>query len=951
VPDSDQQAPLVGRTAEMATLRGLFGDRAVVAIVGEPGIGKTRLLTEVLAEARGDGRFVLSGHGSEFEREVPFGVFRNALEDHLRAWPESRWAGLDPADRRLLPSVFPTLATDGRGQETGLVAAERYRLHRAVRSLLEIVAGPAGLVLAFDDLHWGDDSSMEMLDHLLRHPPRAPVVLALAYRSRQAPERLHQAFARAAQRGWGTTVDVGPLSVAEAGALLPADLSPARQEELYRASGGNPFYLEVLAASGTVDGPAGDAVRDPVRAALAGEFARLEPLCRQVLYAAAVAGDECDPGMLASVAERPEPQVHVALDELARRDLIRAGETPGAFRFRHPLLRSAAYHNAGAGWRLGAHARAAAELDRRRAPAEARAPHIEASAAVGDMAAVELLRTVAMDAMHATPAAAAHWLGSALRLLPQDAAATPLRLRLLTLRGRALGITGDLRGSQDILGEILRLVPVGSDERLTAVSFLATLRNLAGSHAEARALLAQELDRLPEQHGLTAGTLRVGLTLTSVMYGPFDPAAVSEAIRVARSTGNRPLLAYALSVAVVANQSFDVGSPHTTAWLDEAVQYVDAMPDRELAERLDTVMFLGWGEMYRERFTAAHRHLRRALAIAHAGGQSHLLGTLQTVLGVHGSMTGQLSPALTHLDDAMEAAVLTGTPQTQARVLGYRCWVAVWRGELDEALACGKQSAELATLGDSPDWQAGSAEITLGFARYAAGDPEAGLDLLIRGGHTAGRVSVRPVWQARWYQWLAAAAAAAGDDRGAAGWAERAERLPSVDGLPRRAGFIHLAQAHGLLRRDPAAAATHAERAARSFARAGDRLDAAQSHVYAAVAYRSMGLTVAADREAAAARRGFLACDAAPGWLEKMTGIPVLSPGEPVLPGLLLTPRELSVLELLAEALTAATIARRLGISAGTVQKHLTRLYRKLGTGDRLATVLRARELGLIPEG
>ncbi|MFC4069636.1 ATP-binding protein, partial [Actinoplanes subglobosus] len=755
MPDSDQQASLVGRTAEMATLRGLFGDRAVVAIVGDPGIGKTRLLTESLAEARRAGRVVLSGHGSEFEREVPFGVFRNAFEDHLRAWPESRWAGLDPADRRLLPSVFPTLAADGRGEETGLVAAERYRLHRAVRALLEIVAGPSGLVLAFDDLHWGDDSSMEMLDHLLRHPPRAPVTLALVYRSRQAPERLHQAFARAARQGWGTTVDVGPLSVAEAGALLPAGLSPARREELYRASGGNPFYLEVLAASGAANGPTSGP------AALAGEFTRLEPVCRQVLHAAAVAGDECDPGMLAAVAGLPEPEVHIALDELVRRDLVRAGEAPGTFRFRHPLLRSAAYHNAGAGWRLGAHARAATELGDRRAPAEARAPHIEASAAVGDTAAVALLQAVAMDAVHATPAAAAHWLGSAIRLLPQDPATTPLRLRLLTLRGRALGITGDLRGSQEILGEILRLVPVGSEERLTAVSFLATLRNLAGNHAEARELLARELDRLPEQHGLTAGTLRVGLTLTSVMYGPFDPAAVSEAIRVARSTGNRPLLAYALSVAVVANQSFDVGSPHTTAWLDEAVRYVDAMPDRELAERLDTVMFLGWGEMYRERFTAAHRHLRRALAIAHASGQSHLLGTLQTVLGVHGSMTGRLTPAMTHLDDAMEAAVLTGTPQTQARVLGYRCWVAVWRGELDEALACGKQATDLATLGDSPDWQAGSAELTLGFARYAAGDPEAGLDLLIRGGHAAGRVTVRPVWQARWYQWLAAAAAAA----------------------------------------------------------------------------------------------------------------------------------------------------------------------------------------------
>lgn len=911
-------APLIGRAAELAGLRAVLGRRgapAVVALVGDPGIGKTRLLAELLAEARRDGRLVLAGRAAEFEREVPFGVLRNAMEDHLRGWRGPGRSRLDAMDLRLLPSVYPALAADGSGREPDLLAGERYRLHRAVRALLETLAAPNGLVLALDDLHWGDDGSLELLDHLMRHPPRAPVVLAVAYRPRQAPARLEQALAGAAQRGLATTVNVGPLSAAEAGDLLPG-VGAARLEQLYQDSGGNPFYLEVLARGREADAhPWGS-----VRAALAGEFATLEPLCRRVLHAAAVAGAEFDPGLLAAVAEGAESDVLAALDELARRDLVRPGAAPHGFRFRHPLLRSAAYHHAGAGWRLGAHGRAAAELGRRRAPVDVRAPHIEASAAVGDLAAVEVLRDAAVDAMPANPAVAAHWLGSALRLLPPDPDTVALRLQLLNLRGRALGITGRLTESRDILGEILRLLPVGAEERLTAVSFLAVLQNLMGDHAEARAVLAQELAGLPDQDGLAAGVLRVGLTLTSVMYGRSGAADVEEAIRAARRTGNRPLLAFALSVGVVAHHSFDVTDPHTTAWLDEAAELVDAMPDRELAGRLDTVTFLSWGELYRERFAAAHRHLHRALRIARGSGQGHLIGALQMLLGVLTSMTGQLSQALVHLDDAMESAVLTGTPQTHARVLGYRSWVSVWRGEPAEAVALAEQAVALAVPGDSPDWQAGSAEVYLGFARCAAGDPGAGLELMVRGGHAAGQVSVRPVWQARWYQWLAAAAAAAGDDRSAAGWAARAARLPVADALPRRAGFISLAQVHATLRDDPASAAAHAKRAGESFERAGDRIGAAQAYLYAGAAYRDLGSAAAAGRELAAARRAFAACDASPRWLETLTGISLTGAA----PGPRLTPRELGVLRLLAESLTAAAIARRLGISTGTARSTST---------------------------
>jgi len=935
---------LVGRLPELEVLRAALDRRAdgpvVVAIRGEPGIGKTRLLGELAADAGRRGCLVLAGRAAEFEREVPFGTVKNALADHAGGSSEA----LGATDVRLLRTIFPGLATPDDTAEPPLLAGERYRVHRAVRALLEVMAGDGGLVLILDDLHWSDEGSLELLDHLLRHPPRGEVLLALAYRPRQVEARLGQAVAAAVQRGLATVVTVGPLSLAEAGELLPAGLSSFRRRQLFEASAGNPFHLELLARD-----PGGGEAALP--AALAGEFAGLDVLRRQILYAAAVAGDDVDAGLLAAVADLPMGAVLPALDDLAARDLIRSDSSGGAFRFRHPLLRSAAYHQAGAGWRLAAHARAAEELGRRGAPVADQAVHIQASAPVGDLAAVHLLRAAAEEVMRVTPAAAAHWLQAALRLLPGEPGTVGARLELLNLRAQALGITGRLAESRELLGQILELLPPGTEQRVTVVSFLTMVQHLLGDHGEARALVLRELHELPDHRSAAAGALRVALALTTLMPGPAEDAAVEEAISTARDTGSRPLLAAALGVGVVASQAFETAGGRTSAWLDEAVELIDVMPDHEVAQRLDTALFLGWGELYLERFPAALRHLQRALHIARSTGQSHLIGSLQTIEGVVHCATGNLPGALLVLDDAMESVVLTGGRDAHPRVLGYQCWARVWTGDVDEALALGEQAVALALVGSVQDWQSAAAEGMLGWARYAAGDLDGCSEVMLEAGQGPGLPAVRPLWQPRWFELLTAAAAAAGDRRRAADLAARAARLPAIPGRPRRAGMIAMAQVHAGLQVDPRAAAGHATRAAALFTRAGDRLGAAQALFYSGVAHRALDDPAESVRAIAAARSKFARCGARPHWLARTTGIPLDAVPEREDPAKAhgLTPRERDVLALLAESLTAAAIARRLGISIGTVHKHLAALYRKLGTGDRLATVLRARALGLVP--
>src|SRR6185312_13846809 len=114
------------------------------------------------------------------------------------------------------------------GRPVDLVDAERYRLHRAVRALLELIAEPTGLVLVLDDLHWADEGSAELLDHLLRHPPRARLVLAVAGRQRQTSPRLWHALSRAATAGVADLLELAPLSPTEARPLIPEEWGRSR---------------------------------------------------------------------------------------------------------------------------------------------------------------------------------------------------------------------------------------------------------------------------------------------------------------------------------------------------------------------------------------------------------------------------------------------------------------------------------------------------------------------------------------------------------------------------------------------------------------------------------------------------------------------------------------------------------------------------------------------------
>ena len=215
---------LVGRAEELGALELALaevedGKAAALELVGEPGIGKSRLISELIARADERAQLVLSGRASELERDLPFGVFVDAIDEYLGGLEPRRRDALDEELRVALAPIFPSLS-GFVAESSGAPQHERYRSHRAVRELLERLTATQPVVLVLDDVHWADAASTELLGFLLRRPPDAGVLIVVALRPAQAPERLTAALEPARRAGTLVGIELAPLTRAEAGQLL-----------------------------------------------------------------------------------------------------------------------------------------------------------------------------------------------------------------------------------------------------------------------------------------------------------------------------------------------------------------------------------------------------------------------------------------------------------------------------------------------------------------------------------------------------------------------------------------------------------------------------------------------------------------------------------------------------------------------------------------------------------
>jgi len=319
--------PFVGRERELRLLRDAWG-RAMeergchlFTVVGEAGVGKSRLIAELLADV-GQASRVLRG------RCLPYG-------EGITFWPITE--ALTPLGEVVQP-VLNRLRGGG-----GVAAPEE--LFLAVRRLLESLAAERMVILLVDDLQWAEPMLLDLLDHVADLSRVGPILLLCA-------ARLELLDLRPA---WGggklnaTTVLLGPLPEAASKLLLDelsVGLGPAMRARVLAASEGNPLFLEEMAAlareGGSVTIPA------TIDALLAERLERLASDEREVLQYAAVEGEVFHPRALQPlVGERLAAMLDSTLSTLVRKQLIRPHpatlDTDDAYRFRHLLIREAAY--------------------------------------------------------------------------------------------------------------------------------------------------------------------------------------------------------------------------------------------------------------------------------------------------------------------------------------------------------------------------------------------------------------------------------------------------------------------------------------------------------------------------------------------------------------------------------------------------------------------------------
>ena len=731
------------------------GRSAALALVGEPGIGKTRLLAELADRADARGQLVLYGSASELERDLPFWVFVDALDEYVAGLEPRRLEALDDDVRADSAHVLPSLSRfeSARG---AAFQHERYRSHRAVRELLERLTATKPLVLVLDDLHWADSASVELLGALLRRPPAAAVLVALAVRPRQAPERLAAALERAHHAGTLLRVEVGALTRGEARELLGEAVDRAAATALYEESGGNPFYLEQLARSLALERTAGGPELSPgdldvppaVAAALAEELALLSDGARRVLEGAAVAGDPFEPELAAAAAATPEASALEALDELLKLDLVRETEVPRRFRFRHPLIRRAVYESTPGGWRLGAHERSAETLTARGASAVERAHHVERSARQGDAAAVATLREAGEAVALRAPASAATWFGDALRLLP-DAAPAEVRVELLLSRARALVATGQFADGHAALLESIALVPAEAVAlRVRLTTACAGVEHLLGRHEQAHARLASAMDGLRDPASNEAAALMIELAMDGFFRMDYERMRewAERALSTARPLGDRPLTAAAVAVLAFASATSGA-TQEAEARRSEAAALVADLDDDELALRLDAAANLAGAELYLDRYEEAGAHAERAIAVGRATGQSEFIPLPYSILGQVKLLRGQLAEAAELLDNAVEGARLSGNVQALAGNLGNRSFAALAAGDVEIALATAEECVELTRgLDQSLVCAAG---VALAAALLETGDPGRAVESLI-GSSGGDELPLIPgVWRAK----------------------------------------------------------------------------------------------------------------------------------------------------------------------------------------------------------
>jgi transcriptional regulator with XRE-family HTH domain/tetratricopeptide (TPR) repeat protein len=380
------QPAFVGRQQELALIeRHLAGGTApLLALAGEPGIGKSRLLAETASRAAAQGWRVIAGGCTRRSGQAPYEPIVSALAREVRWMPPAR-RRLDLQGCgwlvRLLPELLETQITPAPAWSLP-PDQERRLMFGAAGRFLGNIAGPAGTLLLLDDLQWAASDALSLLESLVREISEregsAPLRVVAAYRATEVrlEDPLGLLLADLARDGLATRRQLDLLRPVEAAALLaelwPEDprVSSTVREEALRRADGLPFYLvsSAHAFQDVQDGARIDAagsvgaVPVSVKESVQARVAALPAGARSLVGIAAVAGRTVSEALLLGIRPSIEETLE-AFDSLLHAGLL-AEDGAGTYRFTHDLIREVIEEDLGSHRRRTLHRRIAEELAR-----------------------------------------------------------------------------------------------------------------------------------------------------------------------------------------------------------------------------------------------------------------------------------------------------------------------------------------------------------------------------------------------------------------------------------------------------------------------------------------------------------------------------------------------------------------------------------------------------------
>ena len=632
------QEILVGRDAEAERLaraweRAKAGERQLLLIGGEPGIGKTCLTAELARRAHDEGGTVLWGRSDE-DLEVAYQSFVEAIEHYFAHSEPEEIIGQLGGRAADLARLVPDLVEGRSPSPPADPNTDRLRLFEAVASMLAAASTAAPVLLVLDDLHWAPRSALRLLRHLARDPRAAALLIVGTYRHTDlGPSHplielladLHRVYQvdRLELRGLQPADVAAFLEVAGGGRELD-ERGLELATLLHKETDGNPFFVGQLLRHLTETGavapregrwtpasPLADyGMPEGVREVIGRRLSRLSDAANRALKVAAVIGDEFELRALELVrdaAEDPVVLLDVLEESTAARLLSELDGSPGRFGFTHTLVRQTLLETLSATRRARLHRQvgeAVESLSGAEEPAGTLAYHYCAGASAGtaarglhfaERAAAQAMETLAFEA------AIIH-LERGLKALPLTDQPDPAaRARLLVMFAEAHHLAGDVARSRSVAAEAADAArTAGSAKLLAKAAWWRSALPVAGvEDPTTAALLDEALDALGDSDTRLRAALLGQLALYRAVNQGQGPAADSiarQAVDAARATEDATALGRALVDRCLVLQ----GSPDVTTQRRHSEELAALLPRVPIRNR-----------------TAAEKALLRHNAVVH----------------------------------------------------------------------------------------------------------------------------------------------------------------------------------------------------------------------------------------------------------------------------------------------------------------------------------------------